>query len=347
MAETTIAWCLKRRPDGSIIPGYTFNAWEGCSKISPACDHCYADARDHRLHQGKHWGKDAPRFFHTDSYWRQPLKWNKEAREMGEYRFVFCYSLADWLEDHPAVIRTRLRFFQMVSQCDHLIFLMLTKRPQNFVPVMTATADAAKGEKIEDVWAGLTLITHWLSGNPVANIWPGATVESQEYCWRIDRLADIPAPVRFLSCEPLLGELDLTLNSPRQKMLRWVNPMLNMVDWVLAGGESGPLARPSHIKWFRKLRDDCEHHQTAFHYKQHGAYLHESQIWQDARQPLEAANVLHPAADATVVKAKDIYSIAHQWPDDRSMSYKVGAKIAGRQLDGRYHDDYPALAEAA
>lgn len=328
MAETTIAWCIKRRLDGSIIPGYTHNSWEGCEKISPACKNCYADARDQWIHKGKHWGANAPRLFHKPAYWKKLETWEAKAAAMDEHRFVFGYSLADWLEDRADVARERLRFFQYVAHTPHLDYLLLTKRPENWRHALERTADAAKGEPVEEVWDGLQLITHWLNGNPVMNIWPGVTVENDEYAWRIHYLAEIPAPCRFISAEPLLGRLDLTKDLREPGKPEFYRAPISLIDWVITGGESGREARPSHIDDFRRLRDQAGYYDVPFHFKQHGEYLHESQITKETSEAVNKATTMREWADGSV-------------------SYRVGTKVAGRLLDGKLYHEYPELLPQA
>src|SRR5208337_546934 len=104
-ADTTIAWCH-----------HTFNPWEGCVNVSPECDHCYAESRDRRMHGHRNWGKDAERFMHTDAYWKQPVKWNRDAERVAERRRVFCGSLCDVMEDRMDLDTPRIRLWSLIGE---------------------------------------------------------------------------------------------------------------------------------------------------------------------------------------------------------------------------------------
>ncbi|WP_276322893.1 DUF5131 family protein [Streptomyces sp. F001] len=157
----------------------------GCSRISPGCRNCYADQLAHR------WGHDV---FHlggqrrmlSDTNWRQPLKWNREAQEAGVPLRVFTASMGDVFEDHPQVTTARERFWELIEQTPWLRWQLLTKRPEN----VTAMAPW------KDAWPD--------------HVWIGTSVEDQRRAdERIPLLLQINARVRFLSCEPLLGPVDL------------------------------------------------------------------------------------------------------------------------------------------
>lgn len=179
MGETTkIEWCH-----------HTFNPWRGCTKVSPGCTNCYAETLSARNPSvlGT-WGPKGTRVVASESYWRQPFAWNRAAEKAGERRRVFCASLADVFEDRRDLEEPRRRLWDLIRATPHLDWLLLSKRPQNF-------------------WM---LPATWKSA-PQPNVWLGVSVENQEYAdERIPVLLDTPAAVRFLSCEPLLGPLDLS-----------------------------------------------------------------------------------------------------------------------------------------
>lgn len=191
--RTTIGWTH-----------HTFNAWIGCHKVSPACKHCYAEAFAKRT--GKDvWGADKPRYFVGEDTWKKPLKWNREAEKVGERRRVFCGSMMDVLELHnDGVMRVeqdlaRSRLWLLIEQTPHLDWLLLTKRPEN------------AEECLPEDW--------WRDGCP-DNVWFGTTVENQEYAdVRIPHLLKVKARVLFLSCEPLLGPIDLHLRQRKRSNL--------------------------------------------------------------------------------------------------------------------------------
>lgn len=215
---------------------HTFNAWIGCTKVSPACDHCYAETQNKHRAWVDGWGKDAPRKITSDSYWREPLKWNRQAEQRER---VFCGSLCDVMEDRPDLVEPRQRLYMLIESTPNLDWLLLTKRPQNFRRFLPQS---------------------WLD-KPRHNVWGMTTVEANAYRWRIDALAETPFVVRGLSCEPLLDDLKIS-----QQLAT------GLIHWVIAGGESGGGARPMRTKWARSLRDQCVTNGVAFHFKQWGEY---------------------------------------------------------------------------
>jgi protein gp37 len=215
---------------------HTFNPWWGCVKVSPACTHCYAEAWAKRVGR-KVWGPRAARRFFTDAHWREPLRWHAEAEKAGTVPRVFCASMADVFEDRADLVEHRARLFRLIERTPRLQWLLLTKRPEH----------AGKLAR-ESGWGNA-----WPS-----NVWAGTTVENQEYAVeRIPELIALPARIHFLSCEPLLGPVDL-------------RPWLSDLDWVIAGGESGGKSRPMAHAWPASLRDQCATAGVAFHFKQWG-----------------------------------------------------------------------------
>ncbi|MGE3624111.1 MAG: DUF5131 family protein [Bdellovibrionales bacterium] len=244
---------------------HTFNPWIGCQKVSPACDHCYAEAYDLRYNAGKHWGAKAERRRTSEKNWNLPVKWNNQAIVRNERYRVFCASLADVFDNAvPAAWREDL--WALIRRTPRLDWLLLTKRPQNIRKMLPAD---------------------WGAG--YQNVQLGTTVENQtEAERRIPHLMDIPCAVRFLSCEPLLGPIDLQFiaQRPGDGGDHYINALEGTlwddvnggiegvweheakIDWVIAGGESGPQFRPTEEAWFRALRDQCRENDTAFLFKQ-------------------------------------------------------------------------------
>lgn len=226
----------------------TFNPWIGCTKVSPACDNCYAEEWNKRYDGGKNWGPHAPR--RRTKTWSGPRKWNKEAAAAGVRHRVFCASLADVFDNHKSIEQQwRDDLWALIRETPDLDWMLLTKRPQNIKKMLP------------DDW-----------GTGYKNVWLGATVENQiEANRRVPHLLDVPAHIRFLSCEPLLGPLVLEtygqhwLGPPTQKA-----GMNRGVDWVIAGGESGSHFRNTDPEWFRSLRDQCSAAGAAFLFKQWG-----------------------------------------------------------------------------
>lgn len=231
---------------------HTFNPWWGCQCVSPGCEHCYAETLAHR-YNFKVWGpvKTTDRRMMSENYWRQPIKWDMLAAVSGRKR-VFCASMADVFEDHPQLYDARMRLFNLIDQTPNLDWLLLTKRPENIMGML-------------DDWA--------IDFPP--NIWLGTSCEDQKRAdERIPHLLRTPARIKFLSCEPLLGSLDIREYLSCQQYLHGqvIPCTCQLVNWVIAGGESGAGARAPNTKWFRDLRDQCEDAGVAFHFKQHGEY---------------------------------------------------------------------------
>lgn len=234
---TTIEWCHRQLSDGTVIPGYTFNLVWGCQKVSEGCKHCYADTLASRY--GFHvWGPQAQRRTFGASYWQRPLLWNKAAQRLGHRANVFCCSMADVFEDHSTVEQERHKLWPLIEQTPWLNWLLLTKRPESILS-----------------------IAPWGSSWP-DNVWAGTSVENQRRAQeRIPLLLEVPAAVRFLSCEPLLAPLDL-------------QPWLSGLHWVICGGESGSGARPMAPQWPRDLLMQCRQAGVRYFFKQWGGSHH-------------------------------------------------------------------------
>lgn len=227
---------------------HTFNPWIGCAKVSPGCLNCYAETLMDTRYGRVKWGKGQPRARTGPDNWRKPRQWNKAAEGAAERPRVFCASLADWLDDEvPDKWRSDL--MGIISSTPNLDWLLLTKRPQNFQRLMEKALEPAS-------WPGRSAyIVNWLSGNPPSNVWIGTSAEDQvRWDARIPLLMQIPARVRFVSAEPLLGRIHMGEMRP---------------DWLIVGGESGPGARPMEREWAEHLCQQCDGN-TAFHFKQWG-----------------------------------------------------------------------------
>lgn len=256
---------------------HTFNPWVGCARVSPGCQHCYAEAWAKRSGLVE-WGQQVERRVTSDANWRKPHRWNTDAREAGRPALVFCASLADVFEDRLELDEPRRRLLELIWGTQQLIWLLLTKRPENIDRLLRPHGWITGGGRPDD-WE----TARW-AGPP--NVWIGTTVEDQQRAdERIPWLLSVPAPVRFLSCEPLLGPVTLTAISPiRQEPDDWPRVRQNAltgetsfgdvhpwhVDWVIAGGESGPGHRLLDPTWARALRNQCQSHQVPFFFKQVG-----------------------------------------------------------------------------
>lgn len=255
MGVTKIEWTATTRADGTVVPGYSYNPWRGCSKVSEGCAHCYAESLSLRNPSVLGvWGDKGKRVIASENMWREPLKWNAAAEKVGERRRVFCASMADVFEDRPELEAPRRRLARLIGETPCLDWLLLTKRPEN-----------AK-EMINRMW--------FADAEWPKNYWLGVSVEDQaSLIRRISILDPIPAPVKFLSCEPLLSALNFTDGplDPYSTMGEW--SMLDGVDWVIVGGESGPKARPCNIEWIRSIVRQCQANRVPCFVKQLGSHV--------------------------------------------------------------------------
>lgn len=318
--KTEIAWCDS-----------TFNPWIGCTKVGPGCDNCYAEADfDLRRHRAK-WGAGQERSRTSAANWKQPLRWNSqpfgECRECGWRGFygtssalrcgrcgspaatarrrVFCASLAD-VFDNEVPRQWRIDLFRLILDTPNLDWLLLTKRIGNAAKMLQDTAEC---------------IGPMMDANdryrPLPNVWIGATIVNQAEADRdIPKLLKVPAAVRFVSMEPLLGPVDLGLLgtipadiSPNYSLTS------DRLHWVIVGGESGPKARPMRPDWVLNLRDQCAAAGVPFLFKQWGEW---------------APNWLNDDSGKKVAGS--------EWMD------KMGKKAAGRLLDGALHNEFPGEA---
>jgi protein gp37 len=223
---------------------HTWNPWVGCTRISPACDYCYAADWAKRTGQPHLW--DGERRRTSASNWHLPLKWDQAAAAAGRRDRVFCGSLMDFA-DNQVPARWRDDAWHRIDQTRNLDWMLLSKRPQNYAKMLPGPSIGAPD---------------WDDGWP--NVWFGTTVEDRKRKVNIDHLRVVPARIRFLSIEPLLediGELDLT-----------------GIHLVICGGESGPHARPMDPEWPRSVRDQCAAAGVAYFHKQNGEFLGADQL---------------------------------------------------------------------
>ena len=208
-------------------PGATFNPWWGCTKVDAECVNCYAKVWDRRW-GGDNWGPTAPRRTFGPKHWSDPVRFHRHARDLGVRLKVFCASMADVFEARPELDSQRERLWRLIDDTPDIDWLLLTKRPENF-PEMLPGMQAPP------------------------NCWLGVTAGTQESARiRIPLLLNAGAAVRFVSAEPLLEPLYLW------NWLRWRDQGMPRIDWVIAGAESGPGARPAPRVGFTDLRDQCD-----------------------------------------------------------------------------------------
>lgn len=335
MAETTkIEWC-----------DHTFNHVRGCTKVSEGCQNCYAEKGSKRNPKVLGvWGPNGSRVVAAESYWKEPLKWDREAAAAGERRRVFCASLADVFEDWQGPIRdtrglighvflndgsigfgpdmheyhkgsntrmltlddVRLRLFQLIARTPNLDWLLLTKRPERMAEFVREATDALDGIcRRGDFRADF------------ANVWLGVSVENRAALARIDILRQTPAAIRFLSVEPLLEDLG-TID-------------LAGISWVICGGESGHKARPCRVEWIRSAVKQCKDAGVACFVKQLGANIvcrndcfggWEPDQWPDDLDPMDVEHDIHgfreehQGADCRVKLRDPKGGNPSEWPED-------------------------------
>ena len=246
----------------------SWNPVTGCTKISPGCLHCYAELNTLRFKRGPAFTeRDHLVVMHGDRL-DMPYKWKSPKK-------VFVNSMSDLFHDDVPEDFI-IEVFDVMASNERHQFQVLTKRPERMREVV--------GRNIP---------------HPSPNVWLGVSIENADYKWRVDELLQTPAAVHFLSCEPLIGDVgDLQLD--RSCITRRPPPQMQTarVDWVIAGGESGPGARPMDPRWARFIRDQCYAHSVPFFFK--------------------------------------------QWGEHDEHGKRVGKGAAGRLLDGRLWDEYPA-----
>ena len=339
--ETGIQWC-----------DATLNLWTGCTKVSDGCKFCYAEhMRDGRFGKGE-WGPKGTR--REVKSWRTTLaKISNRAKSENRRLKVFCSSMSDIFEgpetcggekseNWVTIVRLRSQLFDAIEAHPELDFLVLTKRIEN---------------------AGDFLERNYGDDLP-PNLWLGTSVENQEQAEaRIPHLLKVPAAVRFLSCEPLIGPVDLrTVNTTRygESGEEWTNAFTGVtsfedaggggeyysetgIDWVICGGESGPNARPMHPDHARNLRDQCQAAGVPFLFKQWGAWGPNPRQAHGVRV---APGELESYTTITSTQREKIGTQTWYAGHDSGPATcleRVNKKAAGRLLDGRTWDEYPEV----
>lgn len=309
--HTHISWC-----------DHTFNFWVGCMKVSVgekgACEHCYAQFTVETRHGWAIFGGPGvgvgTRKLLSEGTRRKPIAWNKAAAAAGRRPFVFCSSLAD-VFDNAVDPEWRKQLFDLVRATPHLVWLFLTKRPQNIEKM----AEAAGGLP-PNVALGCTAVTQEEANRDVIHLVRAAT--------------QLDALFAFVSCEPLMGEIDFfnldlgfgryldafagVEGGPAGAQNFWTP-----IGWVISGGETDQgkaKARATNPAWERRLRDDCASIGVPYHRKQAGE-------WVEAGHP-------------SITDATERLPVTHV--DGRLMA-KVGKARAGRELDGVIYDARPVV----
>jgi protein gp37 len=281
MGEVTgIGWC-----------DHTFNSWWGCEKVDRACKFCYAEVLAKRFVKYPIWGaKTVRKTEFAKGHWAEPLSWNKKWEGKERKGLVFSASMSDVFEDHPDVINNRHRLFDLIEATPNLIWLILSKRPENIQRMIPSSWD----EKT-NVWFGTSLMK------------PDAAKE------RVYHLKKIKYNKIFLSCEPLFYRLDFKKIGAVNLNGSWT------MDWVIAGGESGMKAEPMNPEHARYLRDQCQHYNIPFFFKQWGK-------WKpcDLRESVEDDFQWKPIKDS-----------------DEIMYHEPKYRNIPNILDGVYYEQFP------
>ncbi|MEM6330380.1 MAG: DUF5131 family protein [Planctomycetota bacterium] len=343
MAEqTTIEWC-----------DHTASPWHGCQKVHTGCANCYAETMSKRnpATLGK-WGPAGTRV-KSKSFVRKLRKWNAEAAAAGTVKTVFP-SLCDPFEDRPELEPWRREMFDVIDECPNLRLLLLTKRPENIPRMWPAAGNGKYTPRGDDLDNLLPLRTNvWLLASVSDQATADTLVPQLLHCRYL-------APVLGLSCEPLLGPIDLTrledVPGEHRNCLtgEWRSFVVDgvsgcvyedgapSIDWIIAGGESGPRARPMHPDWPRSLRDQCAAAGVLFFFKQWGEWIvasdenlvqHRCERW-DA----EASGSMWLDVDGRRQRPS-----SHGLSGEAFAMFRVGKQSAGRLLDGVTHDEIPQL----
>jgi protein gp37 len=300
-ANSTIEWTER-----------TWNPLTGCTKVTAGCDNCYAKTMHERFHGAGSFDQIA---LHPERL-RQPASWRKPSK-------VFVNSMSDLFhKDVPDEFIARV--FAVMAMAPQHTFQLLTKRHGRMRSLLSSEAFAyAVDEAAGDL--GLDHLSDRIT-LPLPNVWLGVSVEDQKAAdMRIPALVETPAAVRWISAEPLLGYV---------RIGQWADEL----DWVVAGGESGPGARPMHPDWARSLRGACSASGTPFLFKQWGAWTGTAapdDKW-SSREP-----DLYLSTDGRAASEELALASGGSWQG----MWRASKKAAGRELDGVVHDEYPGGAQ--
>lgn len=303
--KTSIEWC-----------DATWNPIRGCTRVSEECVNCYAERIAARFSgPGKPYagltviGK--PRWNGqvrlVEAHLEDPFRWQPRRR-------IFVNSMSDLFHEKVSY-RWIDKVFAVMALCPEHIFMVLTKRPERAAAYLDAERSGCI-LSIRDEASFLMEAPVRLHKWPLDNVWMGVSVGNQKRAdERRESFRHVEAAVKFVSYEPALGPMDWR---------RW-----EFIDQIIAGGESGPGARPAHPDWFRSTRDWCQANGKAFFFKQHGEFLHDSQcgLTMGEHLGLEIRARVHRLADG-------------------SLCYRVGKHDAGRLLDGREWNEFPNAVQS-
>ena len=341
---------------GKTKINYGEEAWSivtGCTPVSSGCKNCWARELHNRRHRAYLDGKKMPPQYTKpfevvqlhENRLDEPLHWRNPRRVLVAFGGDLFH------EDVP--IDTIANIFAVMRLAEQHTFLVLTKRAERMHSILTGSEFGMEYRDTIEVLTGGGLTGF---GPPLDNVWLGVSVEDQITAdERIPLLLKTPAAVRFVSCEPLLGPVDLKPAEIGQwpDMTRWMPNKEewddwkywmhkeNGIQWVIVGGESGPGARPMHPDWAHSMRDQCQAAGTPFFFKQWGEWLQEDQIYRPINDP--NINVLNYEAHRVLMRGSEKFEdLVHQW-EDTTIAFRVGKKAAGHLLDGVEWQEFPEV----
>lgn len=306
----------------------TWNPVTGCTKVSPGCDHCYAETLTERF---RGTGSFAHVTLHRDRL-TTPTRWRRPRR-------VFVNSMSDLFHDAVPEDFLAAVWAVMATTPAHT-YQVLTKRHARMPSLLSSVRFINEVCSFIEFWGAAASLLDFELTWPIPHIWLGVSVEDDKRAQlRVPALLDTPAAVRFLSCEPMLGPVDLR---PWLRGQHRPDTTPAALSWVITGGESGRRARPAHPGWFRQIRDDSLTAGVAYFHKQHGEWRQPT-LGEDYDTTLGHAG--HPPAllidhDGTVHCTRDAAGSA------AVAVVRVGKKAAGRELDGRIWEQYPQAVTA-
>lgn len=354
----------------------SWNPVRGCSRVSAGCENCYAERVAHRFNGLGQPYEGLTRMVNGRPTWNgkitlaehllaAPLKWRKPSR-------IFVNSMSDLF--HSGVPDGYIhRVFAIMALCPQHQFQVLTKRPERMKKLLSRhDAPLFIWREMNSIMNApqITALTGWHSAAgmkwPLPNVWMGVSVEDQATAeQRIPHLLETPADVRWVSAEPLLGPVDLESvcvrrdksgeeyqnclsleewsDFPSSEQVRNSVGGGALIDWVVAGGESGPGSRPAHPDWFRSLRDQCARSGTRFFFKQQGDWSWGDFIPKPNSAPPHKCGWVKHDGRWTTFDAADAIDFCEA--PGRAHVINVGKSRAGRLLDGREHNEYPEHAQ--
>ena len=302
----------------------TWNPTTGCTKVSAGCKHCYAERDWARLSANpktRYFGRTFTDVQEHADVLTLPLRWTKPRR-------IFVNSMSDLFHESVSD-RFIADVFGIMAAAHWHTYQVLTKRPERALHLLGAGCMGGFENAVEEC---LALYSHNDLTWPLPNVWLGVSVEDQVTAdGRIPLLLQTPAAVRWVSAEPLLGPVSIEYATEHSEIA-------GLIDWVVAGGESGPKARPMHPDWPRSLRDECEAFGAPFLFKQWGEWSPGACATKPPTRTEQTADWWDGKWHFSTITPR---VSAETTGEEEPLLYRLGKKTAGRLLDGVLHDTYP------